>query len=63
MTISALRLTVQNKETKEFSIIIEKLDFKFILQLNIFGKINPLGDVSLFENIDNKFILIMKGTS
>ena len=48
-------ILVQNKETKEFSIKLEKFDFKSILQLNIFGKINPLGDVSLFENIDDKF--------
>lgn len=48
-------ILVQNKETKEFSIKLEKFDFKSILQLNIFGKINPLGDVSLFENIDEKF--------
>lgn len=48
-------ILVQNKETKEFSIKLEKFDFKSILQLNIFGKISPLGDVSLFENIDDKF--------
>ncbi|MDN5049654.1 hypothetical protein [Aliarcobacter butzleri] len=48
-------ILVQNKETKEFSIKLEKFDFKSILQLNIFGKINPLGDVSLFEDIDDKF--------
>lgn len=48
-------ILVQNKETKKFSIKLEKFDFKSILQLNIFGKINPLGDVSLFENNDPKF--------
>ncbi|WP_123377945.1 hypothetical protein [Aliarcobacter butzleri] len=48
-------ILVQNKETKEFSIKLEKFDFKSILQLNIFGKINPLGEVSLFENIDDRF--------
>lgn len=48
-------ILVQNKETKEFSIKLEKFDFKSILQLNIFGKINPFGDVSLFENIDDRF--------
>lgn len=46
-------ILVKNKKTKELSVKIERFDFKSILQLNIFTKINDAGDVSLFESIND----------
>ncbi|MFW2600338.1 hypothetical protein [Aliarcobacter butzleri] len=48
-------ILVQNKETKHLTIKKERFDFKSILQLNIFTKINDSGSVSLFESISNEF--------
>jgi hypothetical protein len=48
-------ILVKNKKTKELSVKIERFDFKSILQLNIFTKINDAGDVSLFESINDDF--------
>lgn len=48
-------ILVKNKETKKLTIRKERFDFKSILQLNIFTKINDSGSVSLFESISNEF--------
>lgn len=48
-------ILVKNKETKKLTIKKERFDFKSILQLNIFTKINDSGSVSLFESISNEF--------
>lgn len=48
-------ILVRNKKTKKVSTEIVNFDFKSILQLNIFGKIENKGDVSLFENYKEEF--------
>lgn len=48
-------ILVENKETKNITIIKERFDFKSILQLNVFTKINESGNVSLLESISNEF--------
>lgn len=55
-------ILVKNKETKKFSIKKERFDFKSILQLNIFTRINNVGNVSLFESINDKFNSIIYET-
>lgn len=55
-------ILVKNKETKKCSIKKERFDFKSILQLNIFTRINDVGNVSLFESINDKFNSIIYET-
>ena len=55
-------ILVKNKETKKYSIKKERFDFKSILQLNIFTRINDVGNVSLFESINDKFNSIIYET-
>lgn len=55
-------ILVKNKETKKCSIKKERFDFKSILQLNIFTRVNDVGNVSLFESINDKFNSIIYET-
>lgn len=51
----SVAILVKNKLTKKLSFKIQNFDFKSILQLNIFGKINSVGDISFFENFNEIF--------
>ncbi|AXX87848.1 hypothetical protein AMRN_2134 [Malaciobacter marinus] len=51
----SVAILVKNKLTKKLSFKIQNFDFKSILQLNIFAKINSVGDISFFENFNETF--------
>ncbi len=48
-------ILVKNKKTGEISLKFETFDFKTILEINIFSKINKECDVTLFEETEKKF--------
>lgn len=48
-------ILVKNKDTKEITIEFEEFDFKTLLYLNMYSKINKEGDVTLFEELNAKF--------
>lgn len=48
-------IIVKNKKTKKLSTKIVKHDFKSILQLNIFGKIENEGNILYFENYEEGY--------
>lgn len=48
-------ILVRDKIRKTYSFIEERFDFKSILQLNIFERINDVGDTTPFENLKKEF--------
>ena len=48
-------ILIKDKKTSEISLDFETFDFKSLLRLNTFAKINETGDITLFEQLKKRF--------